>query len=53
MHKIESAGGVFSITYVPKSNRDIIIIISFMHGIYTYIPERNHVSREYSVSAIM
>ena len=29
----------------------IIIIISFIQGIYTYIPETNHVPREYSVSA--
>ena len=27
----------------------IIIIISFMQSIYTYIPETNHVPREYSV----
>ena len=31
----------------------IIIIISFMQGIYKYIPETNHVPREYSVSAIL
>jgi hypothetical protein len=31
----------------------IIIIISFMQGIDTYIPETNHVPREYSVSAIL
>jgi len=31
----------------------IIIIFSFMQGIYTYIPETNHVLREYSVSAIL
>ena len=31
----------------------IIIIISFIKGIYTYIPETNHVPREYSVSAIL
>ena len=31
----------------------IIIIISFMQGIYTYIPETNHVSMEYSVTAIL
>ena len=31
----------------------IIIIISFMQGIYTYIPETNHVPREYSVPAIL
>ena len=28
-------------------------IISFMQGIYTYIPERNCVPREYSVAAIL
>jgi len=31
----------------------IIIIISFMQGIYTYIHETNFVPREYSVAAIM
>jgi hypothetical protein len=35
----------------------IIIIgkdnISFMQGIYTYIPETNHVPKEYNVAAIM
>jgi hypothetical protein len=31
----------------------MIIIISFMQGIYTYIPETNYVHREYSVSAIL
>ena len=31
----------------------IIITISFMHGIYTYIPETNCVPREYSVAAIL
>jgi len=31
----------------------IIIIMSFMQGIYTYIPEANHVPREYSVSSIL
>jgi hypothetical protein len=31
----------------------IIIIISFMQGIYTYIPETNHVSSEYTVAAIL
>ena len=29
------------------------IIISFMEGIYTYIPETNYVPREYSVAAIL
>ena len=28
----------------------IFIIISFMQGIYTYIPETNYVPREYNVS---
>jgi len=31
----------------------IIIIISFMQGIYTYIPETNYVPRKYSVAAIL
>ena len=31
----------------------LLIIISFMQGIYTYIPETNHVPREYSVSAML
>jgi hypothetical protein len=31
----------------------IIIIISFMQGIYTYIPETNYVPREYSVADIL
>jgi len=30
-----------------------IIIISFIQGIYTYIPETNYVPREYSVAAIL
>jgi len=30
-----------------------IIIISFMQGIYTYIPETNYIPREYSVAAIL
>jgi hypothetical protein len=29
------------------------IIISFMQGIYTYIPETNHVPREYTVAAFL
>jgi len=28
-------------------------MISFMQGIYTYIPETNYVPREYSVAAIL
>ena len=31
----------------------IVIIISFMQGIYTYIPETNYVPRENSVEAIL
>ena len=31
----------------------IIITISFMRDIYTYIPETNYVPREYSVAAIL
>jgi len=31
----------------------IIVIISFMRGIYTYIPETNYIPREYSVAAIL
>jgi hypothetical protein len=31
----------------------IIIGISFMHGIYTYIPETNHVPREHCVATIL
>ena len=31
----------------------IIIIISFMQGIYTYIPETNYVPKEYSVAGIL
>ena len=31
----------------------IIIIISFVQGNYTYIPEKNYVPREYSVAAIL
>ena len=31
----------------------IIIIISFMQGIYTHIPETNYFPREYGVAAIL
>jgi hypothetical protein len=31
----------------------IIIIIPFMQGIHTYVPETNHVSRVHSVAAIL
>jgi hypothetical protein len=31
----------------------IVIIIPFMQGIYTYIPETNYAPRQYSVAAIL
>jgi hypothetical protein len=31
----------------------VVVVISFMQGIDTYIPETNHVSRVYSVAAIL
>ena len=31
----------------------VITIISFMQGIFTYIPETNYVPKEYSVAAIL
>ena len=31
----------------------ITIMISFMQGIYTYIPETNCVPKEYSVAAVL
>jgi hypothetical protein len=31
----------------------IITTISFMQGIYTYIPETNHVPKQYNVTAIL
>ena len=31
----------------------IIIIISFIQGIYTYTPETNYLPREYSVAAVL
>ena len=31
----------------------VIIIISFMQSIYTYIPETNYILREYSVAAVL
>jgi len=41
------------IQYASYTTIIIIIIISFMQGIYTYIPETNYVPREYSVAAIL
>ena len=43
-------------TFTFTVSHDIIIItlgISFMQGIYTYIPETNHVPREHRVAAIV
>ena len=31
----------------------IILVITFMHGIYSYVPETNHVSSVYSVAAVL
>ena len=31
----------------------MIFVITFMQDIYNYIPEINHVSREYSVEAVL
>jgi hypothetical protein len=31
----------------------IINVIFFMQGIYTYIPETDHVPREYSIAAVL
>ena len=33
--------------------QSIIIVITFIEGIYNYIPETNHVSRVYSVTAVL
>jgi len=41
------------IVLIWKKENYIIIIMSFMHGIYTYIPETSYVPREYSVAAIL
>jgi len=31
----------------------IILVITFIQGIYNYIPETNHVSRVYSFAAVL
>jgi len=31
----------------------MVLVIAFMHGIYNYIPETNHVSRVHSVAAVL
>jgi hypothetical protein len=50
--------GALPLIYLSVSNCPckvgvIIIIMSFMQGIYIYIPETNPVPREYSVAAIL
>jgi len=45
---------VYICSWSPSSVLPInIIIISFMQGIYTHIPETNYVPREYGVAAIL
>ena len=31
----------------------IILVITFMHGIYNYMPETNHVSRVHNVATVL
>ena len=44
---------LFHWTFYLRGRSIIIIIISFLQGIYTHIPETNYVRREYSVAAIL
>jgi hypothetical protein len=52
---------VLQLFWCPIHGAHIIIIIiiiiifgmSFMQGIYTYIPETNHVPREHRVAAVL
>jgi len=47
---------IIIIVIIPLSQHIIIVIIlgiSFMQGIYTYIPETNHVPREHCVAAVL
>jgi hypothetical protein len=46
-------GKVKFLSIVAVSILHIIIIISFMQDIYTHIPQTNHVSKEYSVAAML
>jgi uncharacterized membrane protein len=62
---VRSQAYIYTISYLTKfilehfevRNSHIIIIIiigiSFMQGIYTYIPETNHVPREHCVATIL
>lgn len=38
---------------LTANQRVVVIIISFMKGIHTYIPETKHVPKEYSVADIL
>jgi len=53
MDGVSKWGGVYPSWILEPQKIIIIIIISFMQGIYTYIPETNNVPREYSVAAIL
>jgi hypothetical protein len=44
---------VFQLKCVIVLKYIVIVIITFMQGIYTYIPETNYVPREYSVAVIL
>jgi hypothetical protein len=41
------------IIIVSSSSSDMIITISFIQGIYTYIPETNPVPKQYNVTSIL
>jgi chromate transport protein ChrA len=41
------------LSYCVTPSIIIIIVINYMQGIYNYIPEKNHVCRVYSVSAVL
>ena len=43
----------YIIIIISSSSIILIIGISLMQGIYTYIPETNHVPREHRVAAIL
>jgi len=53
----QKSDGKYQSTHLTSQKNEgliiIINIISFMEGIYTYIPETNHVPRDYSVAAIL
>jgi hypothetical protein len=54
--KVDNARHFFDVHVVKRDIIIIIIIIlgiSFMQGIYTYIPETNHAPREHCVETIL